>query len=161
MHRKGSFRRRSIESAPVNHARRCDDSDARARRMYEWAIRSLIEVKHMHRVLPMLVGSVVLTTASFATDDPKLVAEAKIKETEARATALGQVENGTVKSEELEREHGHLIYSYDIEVPGKSGIDEVNVDAMTGKVIARTHEGPKAERKEADAEAKKKVKPKP
>ena len=115
----------------------------------------------MHRVLPMLVGSVVLTTASFATDDPKLVAEAKIKETEARATALGQVENGTVKSEELEREHGHLIYSYDIEVPGKSGIDEVNVDAMTGKVIARTHEGPKAERKEADAEAKKKVKPKP
>jgi uncharacterized membrane protein YkoI len=129
--------------------------------MYEWAIRSLIEVKHMHRVLPMLVGSVVLTTASFATDDPKLVAEAKIKETEARATALGQVENGTVKSEELEREHGHLIYSYDIEVPGKSGIDEVNVDAMTGKVIARTHEGPKAERKEADAEAKKKIKPKP
>ena len=133
----------------------------RARRMYDWAIRSLIEVKHMHRVLPMLVGSVVLTTASFATDDPKLVAEAKIKETEARATALGQVENGTVKSEELEREHGHLIYSYDIEVPGKSGIDEVNVDAMTGKVIARTHEGPKAERKEADAEAKKKIKPKP
>ena len=128
----------------------------RARRMYEWAIRSLIEVKHMHRVLPMLVGSVVLTTASFATDDPKLVAEAKIKETEARATALGQVKNGTVKSEELE----HLIYSYDIEVPGKSGIDEVNVDAMTGKVIARTHEGPKAERKEADAKAKKKIKPK-
>ena len=122
----------------------------RAHRMYEWAIRSLIEVKHMHRVLPMLVGSVVLTTASFATDDPKLVAEAKIKETEARATALGQVKNGTVKSEELEREHGHLIYSSDIEVPGKSGIDEVNVDAMTGKVIARTHEGPKAERKEAE-----------
>jgi hypothetical protein len=38
----------------------------------------------MHRVLPMLVGSIVLTTASFATGDPKLVAEAKIKETEAR-----------------------------------------------------------------------------
>jgi len=104
----------------------------------------------MHRTLPMIVGSLLLATASFAADDPKLVAEAKIKETEARATALAQVKNGTVRSEELEREHGHLIYSYDIQVPGKSGIDEVNVDAMTGKVIAKTHEGDKAERKEAN-----------
>ena len=104
----------------------------------------------MHRTLPMIVGSLLLATASFAADDPKLVSEAKIKETEARATALAQVKNGTVRSEELEREHGHLIYSYDIQVPGKSGIDEVNVDAMTGKVIAKTHEGDKAERKEAN-----------
>jgi len=109
----------------------------------------------------MIVGNVILVTAPLAADDPKLVAEAKIKETEARATALGQVKDGTVKSEELEREHGHLIYSYDIAVPGKSGIDEVNVDAITGEVIAKTHEGPKAERKEAAAEAKEKIKPKP
>jgi uncharacterized membrane protein YkoI len=109
----------------------------------------------------MILCGVVLATASVAADDPKLVAEAKIKETEARTTALAQVKNGTVRSEELEREHGHLIYSYDIEVPGKSGIDEVNVDAMTGKVIAKTHEGPTAERKEAEAEAKEKIKPKP
>src|SRR6516164_1056038 len=107
----------------------------------------------MHRTLPMIVGSLLLATASFAADDPKLVAEAKIKETEARATALSQVKNGTVRSEELEREHGHLIYSYDIKVPGKPGIDEVKVDA-------KTHEGPGAERKEADAEAKEKGKPK-
>ena len=113
------------------------------------AIRALIEVKHMQGLV-VIIGSAMLATASVAADDPKLVAEAKIKETEARATALAQVRNGTVRSEELEREHGHLIYSYDIEVPGKSGIDEVNVDAMTGKVIARTHEGPKAERKEAE-----------
>lgn len=108
-----------------------------------------------------IVGSVILACGAFAADDPKLVAEARIKENEARATALAQVKNGTVRSEELEREHGHLIYSYDIEVPGKSGIDEVNVDAMTGKVIAKTHEGAKAERREAAAEAKAKVKPKP
>jgi len=121
----------------------------------------LVEVKHMRCTLLTIVGSVVLATASFAADDPKLVAEAKIKETDARATALAEVKNGTVRSEELEREHGHLIYSYDIAVPGKSGIDEVNVDAMTGKVVAKTHEGPTAERKEADAEAKEKTKPKP
>ena len=115
----------------------------------------------MSRVLPIVIVSVVLGTASFAADDPKLVAEARIKETEARATALARVKNGTVKSEELEREHGHLIYSYDIAVPGKSGVEEVNVDAVTGKVTAQTHEAAKAERKEADAESKERTKPKP
>ena len=117
-------------------------------------------VKHMNRMLPMILGG-LLATAALAADDPKLVAEAKIKETEARATALAQIKNGTVRSEELEREHGHLIYSYDIQVPGKPGIDEVNVDALTGKIVAKTHEGPRAERKEADADAKEKIKPKP
>jgi uncharacterized membrane protein YkoI len=114
----------------------------------------------MKGTLLVIIGSGMLATASFAADDPKLVAQAKIKETEARATALAQVKNGTVKAEELEREHGRLIYSYDIEVPGKSGVDEVNVDAMTGKVIAKTHEGPEVERKEA-AKARKKIEQKP
>jgi uncharacterized membrane protein YkoI len=118
-------------------------------------------MKQMRCTLLTIVGSVILASGALAADDPKLVAEAKIKENEARATALAQVRNGTVKSAELEREHGRLIYSYDIEVPGSSGIDEVNVDAMTGEVIAKTHEGPKAERKEADAEAKAKTKAKP
>ncbi len=82
--------------------------------------------------------------------------EAKISEETARATALKQVPNGTVKSSELEREHGKLIYSYDITVPGKSGIDEVNVNAIDGSVVAKAHEGPKAEKKEVAQEAKEK-----
>jgi uncharacterized membrane protein YkoI len=81
--------------------------------------------------------------------------EAKISETDARATALKQVPNGTVKSSELEREHGKLIYSYDITVPGKTGIDEVNVNAIDGSVVAKQHETPKAEKAEAAQEAKK------
>jgi len=82
--------------------------------------------------------------------------EAKISEADARATALKQVPNGTVKSEELEREHGKLIYSYDITVPGKSGIQEVNVNAIDGTVVAKEHESAKTEKKEAKAEAKEK-----
>jgi len=61
-----------------------------------------------------------------------------------------------VKSEELEREHGKLIYSYDITVPGKTGIDEVNVNAIDGTVVAKQHETPKSEKKEAAQEAKEK-----
>lgn len=82
--------------------------------------------------------------------------EAKISEADARATALKQVPNGTVKSEELEREKGKLIYSYDISVPGKTGIDEVNVNAIDGSVVGKSHESPKTEKKEAKQEAKEK-----
>jgi uncharacterized membrane protein YkoI len=82
--------------------------------------------------------------------------EAKVSEATARATALNEVPNGTVKSSELERENGKLIYSYDISVPGKTGIDEVNVNAIDGTIVAKQHETPKTEKKEAVQEAKEK-----
>jgi uncharacterized membrane protein YkoI len=72
----------------------------------------------------------------------------------ARATALKVVPNGKVTSEELEREKGKLIYSFDIKVAGKSGIEEIAVDAKTGAVVAHEHETPKMEAKEAEREKK-------
>jgi uncharacterized membrane protein YkoI len=81
--------------------------------------------------------------------------EAKISEKTARATALKEVPNGKVVSSELERENGNLIWSYDIRVAGKSGIEEVTVNAITGAVVTHEHETPKAEKKEAAAEKKK------
>jgi uncharacterized membrane protein YkoI len=97
-------------------------------------------------------------TAKKEESQAALQKEAKISEAAARATALAQIPNGTVKSSELEREHGKLLYSVDITVPGKSGIEEVNVNAIDGTVIAREHEGAKAEKKEAAQEAKEKTK---
>ena len=82
--------------------------------------------------------------------------EAKISEADARATALQQVPNGIVKSEELEREKGKLIYSYDISVPGKSGVEEVNINAIDGSFVGKVHESAKTEKKEAKQEAKEK-----
>lgn len=82
--------------------------------------------------------------------------EAKITEAAARATALKEVPTGTVKKFELERENGKLIYSYDISVPGKTGIEEVAVNAIDGTVVAHEHETPKAEKAEAAKEAKEK-----
>lgn len=79
--------------------------------------------------------------------------EAKITERDARKIALAQVPGGKVESHELERENGKLIYSYDIKVAGKSGVEEVNVDAITGEVVAHEHEDAKAEAKERKAEA--------
>ena len=90
-----------------------------------------------------------------ATSQAALRKEAKIAEADARNTALAAVPGGKVQSHELEREKGRLIYSYDIKIAGKSGIEEVNVDAMTGEIIAHVHEDAKAEAKEKKAEAKK------
>lgn len=85
--------------------------------------------------------------------------EAKIAEADARKTALAAVPGGRVQSHELEREKGKLIYSYDIKVAGKSGIEEVNVDAITGAIVAHEHEDAAAEARERTAEAKEKKKP--
>lgn len=80
--------------------------------------------------------------------------EAKISEKTARATALKEVPNGKVKSSEIERENGKLIYSFAIAAPGKTGIEEINVDAIDGSVVSREHESAKAEKKEAAQEKK-------
>src|SRR5438105_15447367 len=94
--------------------------------------------------------------AKKAESQAALQREAKISEADARATALKEVPNGSVKSEELEREKGKLIYSYDITVPGKSGIDEVNINAIDGTAVAKHHETPNCEKQEAAQEAKEK-----
>ncbi len=78
--------------------------------------------------------------------------EAKISLKTARATALKEVPNGKLRTSELERENGKLIYSFNIKLAGKAGSEEVNIDAITGAVVAHEHETPKTEKKEAAAE---------
>ena len=80
--------------------------------------------------------------------------EAKMTMADARALAQKTVPAGKIASGEIEREGGKLIYSFDMKVPGKSGIDEVNIDAMTGTLISNQHETPKDEKTEAKADAK-------
>jgi hypothetical protein len=86
-----------------------------------------------------------------------LKSQAKISEDAAAKTALAKVPKGAIESVELEREKGKLLYSYDIKVPGKKGIEEVHVDAVTGKFLSAEHESPEKEKKEAAEEAKEKT----
>jgi uncharacterized membrane protein YkoI len=93
--------------------------------------------------------------ATYKRDVPdSLAKQAKITEEVATATAQKRLPKGKIEALELEKEKGKLMYSYDIRTAGKSGIDEVNVDAMTGKVIGFSHESPAAEQKEAAEDAK-------
>lgn len=89
--------------------------------------------------------------ASYKKEIPaKLAAKAKVAETAAAATALAKVPGGKIQGVELEQEDGKLIYSYDIKVAGKAGIEEVHVDALTGAVTGVEHEDAASEKKEAD-----------
>ena len=99
-------------------------------------------------------GSKRQVTARKTESQAALKKEAKISQTAARATALKEVPNGKVKSSELERENGKLIYSFDIATPGKTGVEEVNVDAIDGSVVSQQHESAKTEKKEAAKESK-------
>ncbi len=97
-----------------------------------------------------------VAVAKDASADAKLQAEAKISMEQARATALKKVPGGTIESGELEREHGKLIYSFDIKT-SKPGITEVQVNAITGKIASIKHESPAHEAAEKKQEAKEKT----
>lgn len=102
-----------------------------------------------------LLAAPVYAQQTVRTEMPdSLVKQAKIDETTARATAARRVPNGQIREVELEREHGHLQYSYDIKVPGQTSITEVNVDALTGKVLNVHTESAADEAKESAAEKK-------
>ena len=103
------------------------------------------------------------TTTVHVKGDPKLKAEAKVSEQDAIATAQKEVPDGKIESAEIEREGGKLIYSFDVKQPHKSGIEEVNVDAVSGTVVKKEHETAKeekAEMKKEKAEAKMEAKEK-
>lgn len=86
----------------------------------------------------------------------KLAKQAKITLARARETALSQA-GGAVEGEELEKEHGKLVYSFDIR-NAKGTITEIWVDAKTGKIAHKSEENAEAEAKEKAADAKKKGK---
>jgi uncharacterized membrane protein YkoI len=84
----------------------------------------------------------------------KYMSQAKVSQADAQTTALAQVSNGTVKESELEKEHGNLIWSFDIATPDSKDITEVNVDAITGKVVSTEKEKAEDVANEAAGEKK-------
>jgi hypothetical protein len=101
-------------------------------------------------------GATAGAQSNYKKDLPdSLVRRAKVTESAAAAVAQKRVPKGAINAVELEQENGRLIYSYELKVPGKRGIEEVNVNALTGKIVGGVeHESGAAEAKEAAAEAK-------
>jgi uncharacterized membrane protein YkoI len=94
---------------------------------------------------------VVMDADVRAADDPALLAEARISRDAATWIALARVPDGAVASSELEREHGRLIWSFDVTRPDSRNVTEVHVDAQTGKIVS-THTGAPARRPDESVE---------
>jgi Peptidase propeptide and YPEB domain len=72
---------------------------------------------------------------------------AKVSQADAQKTALAKIKAPptAVTEGELEVEQGCLVYSFYIRIPGKPGIEEIMVDAGTGKILSHKHESTKQE----------------
>ena len=107
----------------------------------------------MSTLLAILLALVALPAWAGGHSKAALSKEAKITMEEAQKTALAK-EPGKIKSKELEREKGRLIYSFDIKTA--DGLHEIQVDAMTGELVEDTVESAAAEAKEKAADKKQK-----
>jgi uncharacterized membrane protein YkoI len=114
----------------------------------------------MKKILPLLLLAATTSLCSLdlavagSNDEATLKAKAKVTEADARKIALAKVPGGTVKSSEIEKENGLVIWTFDITRNGSDATTEVNVDAATGKVVAMHNETAAYEKKEGDAETK-------
>lgn len=87
--------------------------------------------------------------------DAQLASLAKVTQAAAQEVALKRIRSQaakSVQSAELEAEHGCLLWSFDVNLAGKPGIEEVQVDAGTGKVLSVHHETARQEAAEAAKE---------
>ena len=84
---------------------------------------------------------IVAGISAHAFTGQKYSKDAKISLTTARHIAL-RVFPGKIVSEELEHEKGGSGLRYSFDIRGKGGTHEVGVDAVTGKVLENSVEGP-------------------
>jgi hypothetical protein len=111
----------------------------------------------LNRIIVLLAATAFIATCSTGCvtevkREAKLQAEAKVSKEQAEKTALAKVPGGAIKEGELEKEHGKLIWSFDISTPNSTDIKEVQVDAITGEVVSVKTESAAAEAKEKKKE---------
>ena len=94
----------------------------------------------MRIVFVIVVAVSICALSANATDAQS---STKIGMKKAKEIASQQVA-GKIKSSELEKENGKLIYSFDIK-SSKGTITEVNIDAYTGAVLAVEEENAQTE----------------
>lgn len=107
-------------------------------------------------VIALSAAAFGLSAIAAEESEAALKAQAKVSEKTAAKIALTKVPNGKIKSAELEKEHGLLVWSFDIAVPNSRKIAEIHVDARTGKIVRQEVETKAQEAEEARTEKAKK-----
>ena len=98
----------------------------------------------------LFVAALTASVAFARNEKPRIPRE------KARQIALAKAP-GKIESEELEQEHGKLVWSFDIRTSPEA-ITEVLVNAKDGSIVAVQHETNASEKAEKEKEKKEKKK---
>lgn len=77
-----------------------------------------------------------------------MMLQAKVAAAQAASTALSKVAKGMVESSELGSEKGKLDQSFDISQPSARDVTEIQINAITGKIVSLKTQSP-AQRSES------------
>jgi hypothetical protein len=104
-------------------------------------------MRFLHSVRLAVVAFAVLIPAKAWAQQSRSAApdadpRARIGQDAAKSAALARVPDGSIAAVALKVEHGALVYFCDIAVPGKEGLEEVQVSAVNGEVLSSQHLGP-------------------
>jgi N-methylhydantoinase A/oxoprolinase/acetone carboxylase beta subunit len=120
----------------------------------EWTLEAAMNKTLIRAMVAGFLAVGLCAAAGAQTQTPKkskipaaLKKDAKISVEEARATALKKVP-GDLQEEELEKENGKLVYSFDIRATGQKDITEVQVSAIDGSIVSVEKENAASEAKE-------------
>jgi uncharacterized membrane protein YkoI len=119
-----------------------------ARSEFSTKIKSQLKRSSMNTKTILCLAVAASALAGCASEEHKqknkseLMAQARVSKDDAVKTALAKVPNGTIKEAELEKEHGRLIWSFDVATPESKDITEINVDAITGDLVSAEKETP-------------------
>ena len=105
-------------------------------------------------IVTLIILGFGFSTAMTAEESQEaLEAQAEVTQTQAEKIALGKVPDGNIKSSELEKENGKLVWSFDIAVPESKNITEVQVDAKTSEIVLVKIETPEQQAQEAKTDS--------
>lgn len=95
----------------------------------------------------LIVARQPVVDSAFAAENPAGIE--KVTEQQARTIAHKRYPDSAFESAELETEHGHRIWSIDLRPHGSNDIREVQIDAISGEIIATELETPDDQAREA------------
>lgn len=148
-----------IQGTALNYKQICtiisasyEPEPERNRFLKQMKMSNLLSLRHERTRRMKKIIMIIAVTATFtafivagvsahAFTGQKYSRETKISLATARHIAL-KVFPGKIVSEELEREKGGSGLRYSFDIRGKGGTHEVGVDAVTGKVLENSVEGP-------------------
>jgi uncharacterized membrane protein YkoI len=94
------------------------------------------------RTLAVLLAAIcAFAVPAFAADTPAPAAtkaQTKVSEADARKTALAGVPSGTVQSSKLMTDKGRQVWSIDLKSASSTNVFTVQVDADSGRIVAKS-----------------------